>query len=116
MTAAQIILDSTAKASRKSFQENQWGKRHAAAMVAPTGFEVPIVSLIRALASYADAHLERYESPVGNDGVLGKEWLAIMQATRGLLNGELGRLDGGTLDGLLFELARHVGFDDKELE
>jgi hypothetical protein len=76
--------------------------------------ERPIVGFITALADYGDAHKERFESDIGDDYVLGKDWMDILKATRGLLNGELGRLDGGTLDGMLCGLATLAGFKPEE--
>lgn len=50
---------------------------------------------------YAGVHQHQYESPIGDDGVLGPMWQAIGQALLGLLNGDLGRLDAGTLDAFI---------------
>ena len=52
-------------------------------------------------AEYGDAHRAAYRSGIGEDGVLGPEWAAIGRALLGLLNGDLGRLDGGACDGFL---------------
>ena len=67
--------------------------------------------MIQALANYADAHQARYESPIGQDGVLGPQWEVIGTALLELLNGDLGALDGGTLDGLLRDMLHAEGFD-----
>lgn len=112
MTATKAIEMSLYKTARK----DQWGKRHALAWRAPNAIEEPIVNLYTALAQYADRHHARYESPIGEDGVLGVEWLTIAKALRGLLNGELGRLDGGTLDSLIYALVESAGFEPAELE
>jgi hypothetical protein len=86
-----------------SFRDNtgDWQTRHTGALRKPRGFEAPIVGMISAWAQYADTHRTRYESPIGADGVLGPEWQAIGVAILGLLNGECGRLDCGTLDGFI---------------
>jgi len=99
----------------KDFQGNAWGKRHSLAWRAPTSTEAPIVAMYEALAQYADHHFVRFESKVGEDGVLGPAWLNIAKAVRVLLNGETGRLDCGTLDGLLFDMVEAAGFDKDEL-
>lgn len=116
MNAAQVFEQSYTEARFKSFKENRWGQRHADAILYPKGFEAPIVRLLDALTLYADEHKARYEAPIADDGVLGQEWLAIAKAVRGLLNGELGRLDGGTLDTLLYDLTEAAGFKRSELE
>ncbi len=46
-----------------------------------------------------------------DDGVLGDEWAKIGGALRGLLNGETGRFDCGTLDRLFCETLRSEGLD-----
>lgn len=60
---------------------------------------------------YAIAHREAYESPIGEDYVLGEEWKAIGLALLGLLNGELGDLDGGDVDSLIRDIARQNRVD-----
>src|SRR5689334_8351849 len=73
--------------------------------------EDSIARLLQAWARYADAHKGMYGSPIGEDGVLGDEWRTIGLALRGLLNGELGRLDGGTLDAFILDTLRAEGAD-----
>lgn len=74
-------------------------------------FETMLVSALFAWALYADDHRARYESPIGEDGVLGPKWRAIGLALRGLLNGELGRLDGGTLDAFILDTLKAEGVE-----
>jgi len=57
--------------------------------------------MLRGWLTYADRHQARYHSGIGADGVLGDEWAALGHAILGLLNGETGRLDCGTLDALI---------------
>jgi hypothetical protein len=68
--------------------------------------------LIRGWALYADAHRERYGSGIGDDGVLGPEWAKMGEAIRGLLNGDIGSLDAGTLDAFIGETLRAEGFHE----
>ena len=42
-------------------------------------------------------------SPIGEDGVLGEYWAEWGKALRGLLNGDCGRLDCGSLDTVLVD-------------
>lgn len=111
MEAQEIIRRKLEKVRGQSFGENPWGMRHAEAWIIPHGSEVGIVGMIRAWAKYADQHRTRYESSIGDDGVLGVEWANIGRALLGLLNGELGRLDGGTLDGTIRDILSGEGCD-----
>jgi predicted RNA methylase len=73
------------------------------------GFERAIVGLYRALAEYAEAHAAG-GSPVGADYFIGDEgWSEICRGALTLLNGELGRLDGGTLDAAFRRLLESRG-------
>lgn len=93
-----------------------WSRRHLAAIGCPKpGLEAAFVGLLRAWLEYADAHASQYESTIGQDGVLGPEWARVGAALRGLLNGDLGRMDGGTLDGLLCDMLTDQDFNPDEL-
>jgi hypothetical protein len=111
-----LITEATRSVATKHFKENGWGARHRIAWYAPTAVESPIVELFTALAHYADHHQARFESPIGHDRVLGVGWLMIAKAIRIMLNGDLGRLDGGTLDALLFSMTEAAGFEREELD
>jgi hypothetical protein len=89
---------------------NGWQERHLAAVKAPAGPEIGLVSLIDGWTEYANYHAARYETPIGNDTVLGPEWAAIGMAIRGLLNGESGRLDCGVLDGFILDTLATEGY------
>lgn len=106
------ILDAANVRAHQFDNGTGWTQRHMAAWTAPKGTEAPIVSLIRSLADYADAHQSRFESSIGDDGFLGPEWLQILKSTRALLNGDCGRLDCGTLDHMLCEMAIAAGLRD----
>ncbi len=60
--------------------------------------ERAIKLLVQGFLAYADAHKEANESGIGEDFVLGVYWKEIGQGIRGLLNGNCGRFDCGTLD------------------
>jgi hypothetical protein len=93
-----------------------WLRRHRSAVTDPTSeFERALGQMIAGWLRYADACHSRYESGIGDDGVLGPHWAALGAALRGLLNGEMGRLDGGTLDGLLCRTLQQEGFDPDTL-
>jgi len=93
-----------------------WKRRHEEALLHPHGPEAPIVEMVRGWRHYATTYAERYECPISTDYVLGPAWASIGGALRILLNGELGRLDGGSLDGLICDALRGAGFDPDTLE
>jgi hypothetical protein len=81
-----------------------WSRRHLAAVTTPApGFETALVAMLKGWLEYADVHAQRYDSTIGEDRVLGPAWARIGAALRDLLNGDLGRMDGGTLDALLVD-------------
>lgn len=114
-----------------------WAIRHNRAVFAPQGAEVAIVALWRALtaapdlpvssrtaaairSSYARAYRAQYDGArVEDDCVLGPALSAALavngspvdrfSAAADLLNGDIGRLDGGTLSGLLVAAAARGG-------
>jgi len=94
---------------------DQWRGRHLAAMRDPqAGHEAALVKMLTGWQYYAAAHRARYGSEVGDDGVLGPEWAAIGRALRGLLNGETGRLDCGTLDATILDTLSRAGCSEDE--
>jgi len=90
---------------------SDWIIRHARAYASPQGAEIGIVGMIKGWVAYAEDYSERYGSEIGSDYVLGGYWASIGFTIRGLLNGELGNLDGGTLDGILVILLSAQGWD-----
>jgi hypothetical protein len=63
---------------------------------------------------YADAHAERFESSIGDDYVLGPIWERMGRTIGELLNGETGRLDCGTIDGMIRDVLERNGFKRDE--
>ena len=79
---------------------------HNQAMEAPRGdFERGLVSLIMGVLCVCNGYRSRFESLVGDDHVIGPEVAAVLGAIRGLLDGEIGRLDAGTISGWLCAVA-----------
>jgi hypothetical protein len=109
------IFDSQKMLHRVRLNSEPWVLRHKKAIELPQGPERPIVRLLEAWLLYAEQHQERYESKIGDDGVLGKAWEAIGVALRGLLNGECGRLDCGTLDSIILDSMKENGIDVSQL-
>lgn len=91
------------------------GKHNDALFVAGKGrhhaFESGIVKMLTGWAAYAKVHKFRYESNISEDYFIGAEWFAIGLSFRALLNGERGRLDGGTLDSFILDTLAENGFD-----
>ena len=111
------ISESLNKTDGTAFKENKWGARHVSAWMNPRGQERAIVGLFRSAADYADTHKERFETPIGEDYFLGAEgFLPLIKSIRVFLNGELGRLDGGTLDALLFAMLKEAGFNEQDID
>lgn len=90
--------------------EKEWIARHVNALVSPTPMEEPMVDLMTGLLKY----VTQYEVMYGSDGmdyVLGAGVGQVIDGLRVLLNGDLGRLDAGTLDEVLLGLAERAGWD-----
>jgi len=96
----------------KSPNMGEWRNRHKAALTLARGSERGVLSLFKGWLLYADQHKQRFESKVGDDYVLGPQWVKIGLALRELLNGELGRLDSGTLDAGILDTLSAEGFDE----
>lgn len=103
-----------------SFSETSpaWAHRHVTAIHnprgAPNSSEEAIVKALRAWNDYAHAHKARFDSEIGEDRVLGPAWAQWGGALRTLLNGDLGRLDGGTLDHIISSNLSEQGFDPND--
>lgn len=92
-----------------------WAAKHRDAWIGVGGdhhVEQPLALLVRATAQYADEYQLEFGSKVGDDGVLGEHWADIVRGLRGLLNGPLGRLDGGTMDKILLGMLQREGFEE----
>jgi hypothetical protein len=83
-----------------------------------SAFERSMTKMLHGWIEYAAAHKEAYETAVGEDYVIGDEWQAIGHALLGLLNGELGRMDAGTVDRLIRDTFVQNGFtrDGQEIK
>lgn len=83
-------------------QNSEWRRKHnkQAAWTERNwiGSGPSIGKMIGGWAYYAEAHQSRYESPIREDGVLGIYWEDIGKGLLGLLNGDIGGFDAGSLD------------------
>lgn len=94
-----------------------WLINHHKALQKPRGNEEPIVTLRSALIQYGVYYSERFEGcKLGEDHLLGSGWLQIAKGYLVLLNGETGRLDCGSLDGELRDMARRFSFSEEQVE
>lgn len=96
-------------AIRKHEDMKAWEILHNAALQTPSVKEVGVVQLLQSWETYANNHRARFETSIGDDAVLARYWSDIGSAIIGLLNGDIGRLDGGTVDKYVRELARENG-------
>jgi hypothetical protein len=93
-----------------------WQGRHIAALHEPRPQERPYLAMIAAWQAYATAHQTRYGTPIGEDGYAGPYWAEIGGALIKLLSMDHGsRLDSGTLDGLIRDIATAHGIDSEDL-
>jgi hypothetical protein len=93
----------------------QCQERHSAAWLYPRrGSEVAIVGAIKAWLNYGDQYAAGVGAgdPIGTDGYAAPYWQTWGEQLRGLLSMDLGRLDGGTLDGILMDAAKAAGVEE----
>jgi hypothetical protein len=105
-------------AFRPNEQMLGWPRRHLDAMTAPrTNYERAIVELLRGWLRYATAVSDTTDNTygIGNDSVLGPCWSQIGGGIIGLLDGETGRLDCGTLSTILLGALEREGFNPDNL-
>lgn len=92
-----------------------WAKRHAETYRrARADSAHPMHGFLLTLegwAAMADNHRQANESGIAVDGYGAPLWAEIGKCLRGWLNFELHGMDGGTLDGIIFEIAKAEGFD-----
>ncbi len=69
-----------------------------------------VAAMLNAWLAYADLHARRFESTIGDDGVLGEGWADIGRGLRCLLNGETGKLDAGTCASAITKALESNGF------
>lgn len=88
-----------------------WIKLHEQAIKRPRGPEVGILALVRGAEAYCAVHLATHGSLIGEDGFGAPYMEDVLQACLGLLNFELGRLDGGTMDAWIRRIAADNGLE-----
>lgn len=92
-------------------QDNAWVKRHVAAWNTPEGFESALKGMIVGFDEYGHSMRSKLGTPPGEDMFLGPAFKQIAEAVLILLNGDLGRFDGGTLDSLVRAICTENGVE-----
>jgi hypothetical protein len=111
----------TLTAKDKAANGNGWDMRHNSALHLGNGaantttHEGAIVNMLRGWENYAKAHAKRFESPIGEDYVLGPAWQQVGEGIRALLNGVTDRLDCGTVDGFILNTMAENGINTENL-
>lgn len=111
-TANDIYADTFLKVESQCTGKNPWGANHVSALRFPRNdAEKAIGLMVKGLVAYVDSTKAEWGDHVGNDYVLGVHVKELAQAVLGLLNGPTGRLDCGTLDGLIRDVCELAGID-----
>jgi len=71
----------------------------------------PVAVMLRAWCAYAEEHREKFESDIGHDYLLGPHWARLGKALHGLLNGDTGGLDCGTLSSIIQDNLDEQGYN-----
>jgi len=107
-------------AKQRTPTSNGWEDRHNTAVAdiynpLHSNREMGMARMLTGWAEYAKDHKARFDSAIGEDYVLGPAWQEIGVALGALLNGDLGRLDGGTLDGFILGTMQENGIDTEQM-
>lgn len=88
-------------------------RTHNDAVANPHGVEKAILGILTSIHDYCRSYRYRCDyQNVGDDSILGDEGIKpMLKAVQVLLNGPTGRLDCGTIDTVLFDIARENGID-----
>jgi len=122
VTKADLHVEKTKIVRTPKAQGYDWKMRHEQAMgrvLVPTlakSNEAAMVAMIKGWVAYAEAVKSTTEGEflVGQYGVLGPHWESIGYALKGLLDGEIGRLDGGILCSLILDTLKANGCEVEE--
>ena len=75
-----------------------------------------IKNMLEHVERYATAYKREFDSDIGDDGVLGDGLREVLHGLNTLLNGPLGRHDGGTLSREIYRIAEGYGLADENGE
>lgn len=93
--------------------ESEWQRRHLNAIRSPfPEKERPFLQMLQGWLDYAKSHEARFDSPIGEDHILGNAWIRLGLALNDVLDGDLGpRLDCGTLSTIIVDNLAEQGWD-----
>ena len=82
-----------------------------------TQMSFAIADILTAVENYSQAYSAEFGDKVGGDAILGDEGIReILRGARVLLNGPLGRSDGGTFDHRILQIAKNNNLLDENGE
>lgn len=89
-----------------------WRTRHRSALHSR---RYNIVIMLEGWCKYATEHQNRLGTSISEDYVLGPQWARLGKALHGLLDGETGDLNCGTLSTIIHDNIAEAGFDWEEI-
>lgn len=92
-------------------EPSDWAARHQKAWDNPNATERGIKNIIKGYATLADSYASGHGMLLGEDGYFSEHARDMIQAMIAYLNFDCGRLDCGTLDRLIRELASESGVE-----
>jgi len=114
MTTANEIIARHLEQIGRTSEPRSWEREHCYAFVTPRADgEKAIVSLIRSLAHMCDASAQLGIN-IADDDYFGDSFEALISVARGYLNFDCGRLDCGSLDRLILQIATLGGYNVDE--
>ena len=107
---SRIVAD---RAVMRKADVTGWARGHFTAALFPsTPYEIAIVALCDGIKMYVDAYAQTNNPEDSEMDYLTGDWVGnVIEGVRGMLNGDLGRLDGGTVDAWLLYVAEEIGYD-----
>lgn len=75
----------------------------------------PLLIMADCLTQLACLHKARFGCPIAQDYVLGPEWKSAWEGVHGLLNGDYGPIDNGTVSSILYEALEVAGFKESDI-
>ena len=107
---SRIVAD---RAYARNTDQTGWARGNFTAATFPsTPYEIAIVALCEGIQRYVDAYAQTNNPEDSEMDYLTGDWVGnVIEGVRGMLNGDLGRLDGGTVDAWLLYVAEEIGYD-----
>lgn len=109
-TNIQVLNEALRKWTFPHKRDDHWKAEHIRAVNTPIRQEKALLKILEGVAIYGDASLD-VDTKLGDDGYASEYILDILKGVVGLLSAETGRLNCGTVDRAIRELAVHLGFN-----